>query len=324
MTPRDTKVVASILFWTIAAGPAMAGSTWRDPSPHRVRFIDVAPQTKVEVLDWGGKGEPLILLAGLGNTAHVFDDFAPKLRDHFHVFGMTRRGNGASSRPGTGYDIATLTDDLFAVVNGLGLKRVHLAGHSLGGEEINWFATHHADRLLKVVYLDAAYDRSVPPPDGPPAPPASRDEVASIAAFQRYRARISALQPEAEIRATVDVDADGRIIRNSTPPSVWAAVQQSLVAPPYASVRVPALAIYAVPEKPADVMPSFDFMSPENQQRTIDAFPRFVDFSARQRDKFRKEAPHAKILELRGATHYVFISREREVLAAIEEFLRSR
>jgi non-heme chloroperoxidase len=31
----------------------------------------------LEVLDWGGSGRPLVLLAGLGNTAHIFDKFAP-------------------------------------------------------------------------------------------------------------------------------------------------------------------------------------------------------------------------------------------------------
>jgi len=39
----------------------------------------VDDNVKLEVLDWGGTGRPLVLLAGLGNTAHVFDDFAPKL-----------------------------------------------------------------------------------------------------------------------------------------------------------------------------------------------------------------------------------------------------
>ncbi|HUB81519.1 MAG TPA: hypothetical protein VMB03_22120 [Bryobacteraceae bacterium] len=57
----------------------------------------------LEVLDWGGSGRPLILLAGLGNTAHVFDDFAPKLTPQYHVFGITRRGFGASSSPASGY-----------------------------------------------------------------------------------------------------------------------------------------------------------------------------------------------------------------------------
>ena len=41
-----------------------------DPSPHKVKFVTVAPGVKLEVLDWGGNGPPLVFLAGLGFTAH--------------------------------------------------------------------------------------------------------------------------------------------------------------------------------------------------------------------------------------------------------------
>src|SRR5580692_8396349 len=71
-------------------------ATWKDPSPHTTRFVTVDNGVRLEVLDWGGSGRPMILLAGGGNTAHVFDDFAPKLTAHSHVYGITRRGFGAS------------------------------------------------------------------------------------------------------------------------------------------------------------------------------------------------------------------------------------
>jgi len=67
----------------------------RDPSPHTVQFVTVDKNVRLEVLDWGGSGRPVVLLAGLGNTAHVFDDFAPKLAGAYHVYGITRRGFGA-------------------------------------------------------------------------------------------------------------------------------------------------------------------------------------------------------------------------------------
>ena len=52
---------------------------WKDLSPHSTRFVTVEKGVRLEVLDWGGSGRPLVLLAGGGDTAHVFDDFAPKL-----------------------------------------------------------------------------------------------------------------------------------------------------------------------------------------------------------------------------------------------------
>src|SRR5262245_6774246 len=71
-------------------------ASWHDPSPHTVQFVTVDKDVRLEVLDWGGTGRPVVLLAGGGNTAHVFDEFAPKLRADYHIYGITRRGFGAS------------------------------------------------------------------------------------------------------------------------------------------------------------------------------------------------------------------------------------
>ena len=60
---------------------AQESGSWRDPSKRRVQFVTVDNDVRLEVLDWGGSGRPITLLAGSGNSAHVFDDFAPKLTD---------------------------------------------------------------------------------------------------------------------------------------------------------------------------------------------------------------------------------------------------
>lgn len=67
------------------------------------QFVAVARDVRLEVLDWGGPGRNLVLLAGGGNTAHVYASLAPKLAKQFHVFGITRRGAGQSSAPPAGY-----------------------------------------------------------------------------------------------------------------------------------------------------------------------------------------------------------------------------
>jgi non-heme chloroperoxidase len=98
--------------------PAMAvlallqATPWVDPAPHRVQLVRVDDSVQLEVLDFGGTGRPITLLAGLGNTAHVFDTFAPRLTGRGHVYAITRRGYGASSRPETGYDVSRLGEDV--------------------------------------------------------------------------------------------------------------------------------------------------------------------------------------------------------------------
>src|ERR1700694_1200037 len=88
----------SMLFVALIVAPGYSQAPTRllDPSPHAVRFVTVEKGVQLEVLDWGGSGEAVVLLAGGGNTAHVFDDFAPKLASDHHVYGITRRGFGAS------------------------------------------------------------------------------------------------------------------------------------------------------------------------------------------------------------------------------------
>ena len=112
-------------------------SPWRDASPHTVEFITVAESVRLEVLDWGGFGPSVVLLPCGGNTAHVFDGFAPKLAAGYHVYGITRRGFGASSVPASGYGADRLGDDVLAVMDSLKLMRPVLVGHSLGGEELS-------------------------------------------------------------------------------------------------------------------------------------------------------------------------------------------
>ena len=160
MSRRSFSLVVLLLTAFSESAFAQASVAWHDPSPHKVQFVAVDDHVKLEVLDWGGSGRPLVLLAGLGNTAHVFDDFAPKLTSEYHVFGITRRGYGASSAPDSGYSADRLGDDVLAVADALKLDRPVLVGHSIAGEELSSVGTRHPERVAGLVYLDAAYSHA--------------------------------------------------------------------------------------------------------------------------------------------------------------------
>jgi non-heme chloroperoxidase len=127
---KSTIIVASLAVVLFAQKPA----PWRDPSPHRVRFVRVQPDVSLEVLDWGGSGSTIILLTGGGGKAHGFDDFAPKLTGLGHVYAITRRASGASSVPASGYDADRLGDDVLAVMKSLRI------GHRIRGRknQLRW------------------------------------------------------------------------------------------------------------------------------------------------------------------------------------------
>ena len=132
-------------------------NAWRDPAPHSDQFVMVDKDVRLEVLDFGGSGLPLVLLAGLGNTGHIFDKIAPKLVDQFHVYAITRRGHGASSTPASGYGVDRLADDVLQVIDALKLGRPVVAGHSVAGEELSSIGTRHPEKVAGLVYLDAGY-----------------------------------------------------------------------------------------------------------------------------------------------------------------------
>ena len=100
-----------------------------DTTPYNAeRFVTVAPGVKLEVLDWGGSGEVMVLLTGSGDNAHVFDYFAFQFTDFFHVIGITRRGWLPSSQPENGYDVDTRAADDIKVLDALGITLAANAG----------------------------------------------------------------------------------------------------------------------------------------------------------------------------------------------------
>src|SRR5215467_1216744 len=165
--------------------------SWQDPSPHSVQFVAVAQNLQLEVLDWGGTGRPVVLLAGGGNTAHIYDEFATKLTASYHVYGITRRGFGASGFSATDDPADRLGDDVVAVIDALKLNRPVLVGHSLAGVELSSVANHYPDRVAGLVCLDAAYSYAFDNGKGadvmdmqrlkaPPAPPPGPADLASF------------------------------------------------------------------------------------------------------------------------------------------------
>ena len=93
-------------------GERFQASRWRDAAPHEAQSISVDAGVQLEVLDFGGSGSPILLLPGLGATAHSFDELAPLLAQKHRVVAMTRRGTGYSSKPDFGFDTPRLAQDV--------------------------------------------------------------------------------------------------------------------------------------------------------------------------------------------------------------------
>ncbi len=95
-----------------------------------VRVGDVA----LEVETWGEGGEPVLLLHGALSTAEQnYRLVLGPLSARHKLIGVDLRGHGASSNPSGTFTLAALRDDVLAVLDHLGLARVHVLGTSLGG-----------------------------------------------------------------------------------------------------------------------------------------------------------------------------------------------
>jgi non-heme chloroperoxidase len=308
-------------------------AVWKDPSPHTTRFVTVDKDVRLEVLDWGGSGEPIILLAGGGNTAHVFDDFAPKLTAHCHVYGITRRGFGASGYSATDHPADRLGDDVVAVIDALNLKRPILVGHSIAGVELSSVANSHPNRVRGVVYLDAAYSYAfdngegasvmeIQKLQGPQPPPPSKMDLASFGALQKYYERVNGFRfPEAELRAQRESTPDGGVGEQRDLLGVALFMPLMTGAKKYTAIPMPALVIFANPHSQGIWVDGNTDPLVRTAAKTYSTV--LEALTERQEKSVENGAPTAHVITLPGANHYVFLSNEGEVLKDIHAFVAS-
>jgi non-heme chloroperoxidase len=315
-----------------ATNPTRSAEVWQDPSPHRVLFVTVEQGVQLEVLDWGGEGKAIVLLAGSGCTAHVFDDFAPKLAHDYHVYGITRRGFGSSGYVADEYGIDLLGNDVVAVVAALKIDRPILVGHSFAGGELSSVATRYPDRVTGLVYLDAAYPVAFDNGKGmsmaefqqivrePQTPPPGPADLASFPALQSYYERMHGIRlPEGELRQEWEALPDGRVGKRRDYPY---SSKLMMGTKKFTNILVPALVIFA---NPHSLGPWLDNHCDGSVQAAVKAYSsKFESFTSKQEEAIRDAVSSARVITLPGANHSVFISNEADILREMRTFLADK
>jgi pimeloyl-ACP methyl ester carboxylesterase len=298
--------------------PQTSDHIWIDRSPHTIHFIQVNG-VRLHYLDWGGQGEPLLFLAGLGNNGHIFDSLAPRFVSQARVLAMTRRGFGQSDKPDTGYDIGTRVEDIRAFLDALKIKRVNLVGHSIAGDELTAFAARYPNRVGKLIYLDAAIIRSEGPnaeavrsgkaqPTG--APPIPEEAFKSLNAylgfFHNEFSDVWCEAFEANLRDAIRIRDDGSV-RRLTPDTVYRAMTKGSVLADldYAHVKQPTLSFYSDPATVSDEKIREEISN--SQRKDI--------------ERLKKSGPQIQIIQIPDATHYLFIDHLEEVVKSMKAFL---
>jgi non-heme chloroperoxidase len=305
-----------------------------DTSPHRSDFVNVNG-IRLHYLDWGGDGPVLLFLAGWGCTAHIFDRFAPRFVDRFRVLALTRRGHGESDYPETGYDIDTLTEDIRQFMDALKIDRAILAGHSLAGIELSHFAALHPECVLKVVFLDAAYDRSSPEFKATQAKnplhriprPGEHDDHYSI---EDYTATIKRGYPslaviwsevfDTEVEHSIKWTPEGKVVDKMTD-DINKAIQAMIdtYIPEDAQIQAPVLSFFALTDSANYVA---DFMSDEQRAQVVEFFETVrTPYDRAWIEQFQRNVPHARVVVIPQGHHYCFIRQEELVFAEMRGFL---
>jgi non-heme chloroperoxidase len=336
------KVASAMLLAFSAAGVAQAASRYEpqactdippfDTIPFKEeKFVAVASGVKLEVLDWGGSGEVMILLTGSGDNAHVYDYFAFQFTKFFHVVGITRRGWLPSSQPKNGYDVETRAADDIKVLDALGITKAVFVGHSIAGAELSEIGTKYQSYVDKLVYLDASdlSERNTFPDVPSPFPLISDEDVKSIFLFQAAYARLLGVrEPIPATCLSFAFDESGMVTGTSTPDPIIAKLSAGVNLPAHpptdwASIKVPRLGIFAPPTAEGK-LPWYSYLSSSDQAAFDERFPRLIQWYSDVIDKFGEKhpgSPTPEVYLLPGAPHYIYINNESEVVRMMREFL---
>lgn len=103
-----------------------------------------------------GAGSPALLIHGFQNSQFVWKPVVDFFAGRFRTFTIDLRGHGDSDRPPGPYSIQQFSDDVAAFLNFLGLEKIALAGHSMGGRTALMFTLQHPEQVDQLMLIGAS------------------------------------------------------------------------------------------------------------------------------------------------------------------------
>ena len=102
-----------------------------------------------------GQGDPVVLLHGYAQTSHMWLPLIAKLARSRTVIAPDLRGIGESATPPDGYTKAVMAEDIRALMQSLGLKRIRIVGHDIGLMVAYAYAAQHPAEVDRIALMDA-------------------------------------------------------------------------------------------------------------------------------------------------------------------------
>jgi pimeloyl-ACP methyl ester carboxylesterase len=294
-------------------------------------FVE-SDKVKLQYLDWGGDGQVLILICGLGDTPYLFENLAQELSNEFRVIAYSRRDHSQSRSSDKKYDNATLVSDLKLLLDSLKINKANLLGWSMGGNEITEFASLYPDRVGKLIYFESGYDLS----DGGFAnllgniPKSFLPDTSVMSSLNNYREWYHHFwfgdvewnnSLEANLQASVRVKSDGGVEMIPTDEVFRSTLREAMkYRRSYERVEAPSLVIYTKP-----------FLHPaDNDSATValyDSLENNIVNPWRSRNKMRveRELRNASLVEAPNGSHTSLLFLSHDFLVkTINSFLKEK
>ncbi|MFB6285436.1 MAG: alpha/beta fold hydrolase [Candidatus Bipolaricaulia bacterium] len=101
--------------------------------------------------DRRGQGPSLVMIAGIGYGAWVFEKQLPAFTPHFDTIAFDNRGVGDSDKPDEPYSIDLFAQDTLGLMDALDIERAHVLGVSQGGMVALQMALDAPDRVARLI-----------------------------------------------------------------------------------------------------------------------------------------------------------------------------
>ncbi|MBS0419895.1 MAG: alpha/beta hydrolase [Proteobacteria bacterium] len=283
---------------------------------------------RLHYVDWGGTGPVLLLLTGLGDSARIFDDFAPLLTRGHRVIAVTRRGYGASSAPVDGnYNNDALVADILGLMDALSIPRASFVGHSIAGGELAALGARHSDRVERLIYIDAAYDRTLAPrlmAGLPPLPLPDASVRRNLDEFAHWRELVLGVHSPAvrsNLSQIMQPGPDGLVTRAAQSTGTAVLAGDIAAKPQWDAIAAPSLAFFTSKDVPDQVPPA---ANATQRAAFVDYSLRFLrPWMLRAQADFLEQTRCAVAVEVPHSTHYLFLDHSQWTAEVILGFVSS-
>ncbi|MEE8413759.1 MAG: alpha/beta hydrolase [Dehalococcoidales bacterium] len=219
---EDSSFILFPFWWIILALVVLSGLVIIDVQI--LAFLARRKKTKVKVGDIDiyyeihGKGEPLVLIPGLGGNISNFARIIPTLAENYRVIAMDNRGAGQTDKPDIPYTMEMMAEDVAGLLNFVRAEKAHIFGISMGGMIAQHFALEYPQRVTSLILGSTT-------PGGPNSV-GFEETVNTVNPEQRKN-----LSPEEDARAIMSMVYTKKFINNN-PELIEELVAQRVQNPP--------------------------------------------------------------------------------------------